>query len=214
MNRLFSFLTAIFFMSSLIACGGSQPERGFTPRGGEEAAAPEKPAEPEKVAEESAAEGMIKINEVTAEEILSYKISGVGKAMAEAIVEYREANGPFRSMEDLDKVPRMGPTMMEKLQGRIDFGNLPADTSASSAAPSTTDPKAAPAKSSTTSGKVNINTGSLEDLMNLKGVGEATAQKIIDYRKAHGPYKSIDELDNVSGIGAAKINGFRDQVTL
>jgi len=82
-------------------------------------------------------------------------------------------------------------------------------------------PQVAGATSSTTtksapkiSGKVNINTASAAELDTLPGIGPAYAGRIIDYRDAHGGFKSIDELDNVKGIGKATIDKFRDMVTL
>ncbi|MGE6650297.1 competence protein ComEA [Shewanella colwelliana] len=48
---------------------------------------------------------------------------------------------------------------------------------------------------------VNINTASAEQLTQLKGVGESKAQAIIEYRKAHGGFKNLDELTQVKGIG-------------
>lgn len=54
------------------------------------------------------------------------------------------------------------------------------------------------------SSKVNINTASLEVLQTLKGVGASTAQRIIDDREANGPYKTIEDLKRVSGIGDKK----------
>jgi competence protein ComEA len=53
-------------------------------------------------------------------------------------------------------------------------------------------------------GKVNINTADATTLQTLTGIGPATAQKIIDYRTANGPFASIEELRNVSGIGEKK----------
>jgi len=49
--------------------------------------------------------------------------------------------------------------------------------------------------------KVYINTATLEQLQTLPGVGPTTAQNILDYRAAKGPFKSLDDLDQVSGIG-------------
>jgi len=49
--------------------------------------------------------------------------------------------------------------------------------------------------------KVYINTATLDQLQTLPGVGPTTAQNIIDYRTAKGPFKSLDDLDQVSGIG-------------
>jgi competence protein ComEA len=61
---------------------------------------------------------------------------------------------------------------------------------------------------------VNINTASLEQLDALDGVGPATAQKIIDYRLASGPFKTIDDIKNVSGIGDAKFAAMKDSITV
>lgn len=50
-------------------------------------------------------------------------------------------------------------------------------------------------------GKVNINTATAEELKTLNGVGDVTAQKIIDYRESSGPFAKPEDLKNVSGIG-------------
>ncbi|MCC6973045.1 MAG: ComEA family DNA-binding protein [Anaerolineae bacterium] len=52
---------------------------------------------------------------------------------------------------------------------------------------------------------VYINTADLEELMRLPGVGEAIAGEIIAYREAHGPFKSLEDLDAVPGIGPARL---------
>ena len=64
-----------------------------------------------------------------------------------------------------------------------------------------------------TSGKININTASKEQLMTLKGVGEKIADRIIEYRKAH-PFKTIEDLMNVKGIGQKKFEKLKDFITV
>lgn len=62
--------------------------------------------------------------------------------------------------------------------------------------------------------KVNINTADLALLDTLPGVGPATAQKIIDYREQVGPFLTIEEILNVSGIGEAKFSAIRELITV
>ena len=61
-------------------------------------------------------------------------------------------------------------------------------------------------------GIVDINSATLADLDALPGVGPSTAQAIIDYRIANGPYASVDDLLNVRGIGPSKLAAMRARV--
>jgi competence protein ComEA len=62
---------------------------------------------------------------------------------------------------------------------------------------------------------VNINKADAAALaQNLNGIGEAKAQKIIEYREQHGGFQSIDELAKVPGIGAKTVERNRDSISL
>ncbi|KGJ82819.1 hypothetical protein GY21_00260 [Cryobacterium roopkundense] len=61
--------------------------------------------------------------------------------------------------------------------------------------------------------KVNINTGAAADLDTLPHVGPMMAQRIIDYRTANGPFSSVDDLRNVTGIGDKTFEALKDLVT-
>lgn len=61
-------------------------------------------------------------------------------------------------------------------------------------------------------GKVNINTAGKEDLMTLSGIGESKAESILLYREKVGPFQSIEELKNVTGIGDAMFARIKDSI--
>ncbi|KAA3659434.1 MAG: ComEA family DNA-binding protein [Chloroflexi bacterium] len=63
-------------------------------------------------------------------------------------------------------------------------------------------------------GLININTADIALLDTLPGIGPSTAQKIVDYRDANGSFSSLEELMNVSGIGEAKFNQVKDAITV
>lgn len=56
---------------------------------------------------------------------------------------------------------------------------------------------------------VNINTATEEELIAVEGIGPALAQRIVTYREEHGSFASIEELDNVKGIGMSLIENIR-----
>jgi len=61
---------------------------------------------------------------------------------------------------------------------------------------------------------VNLNTASKEELQTLPGVGPQVAERILAYREQHGPFKSIEELLEIKGIGIKKLEKIRPLVTL
>jgi competence protein ComEA len=66
----------------------------------------------------------------------------------------------------------------------------------------------------TTGGLLNINTASAADFESLSGIGEVLAAAIVDYRTQNGPFASVDDLEDVSGIGPATLEEIRDQITV
>lgn len=61
---------------------------------------------------------------------------------------------------------------------------------------------------------VNVNTATAEELETLTGIGPSLAQAILDYRAEHGAFETAEDLLNVKGIGEAKLEGFRAEITL
>ena len=71
---------------------------------------------------------------------------------------------------------------------------------------------AAPSTPSGASGKVDLNTATLQQLDVLPGVGPVTAQRILDWRATHGRFNSVDQLREVTGIGQARLARLKDLV--
>ncbi len=63
------------------------------------------------------------------------------------------------------------------------------------------------------SSKININIATISQLVTLPGIGESTAQKIIDYRNEFGPFETIEDIKSVSGIGDATFEEIKDFIT-
>ena len=63
-------------------------------------------------------------------------------------------------------------------------------------------------------GLIDINTASAAELEALPGIGPSTAQKIIAYREANGPFAAIEDIQNVPGIGPATFEGLKDRITV
>ena len=63
-------------------------------------------------------------------------------------------------------------------------------------------------------GPVSLNTATLEQLDTLDGIGPTTAQKILDWRKQHGGFGSVDDLKQISGIGPKRFDALKEKVRM
>lgn len=62
--------------------------------------------------------------------------------------------------------------------------------------------------------KISINNASKEELMTLPGIGESKAKDIVDYRTKNGPFKKLEDLKNIPGIGENVYNNLKENITL
>lgn len=62
--------------------------------------------------------------------------------------------------------------------------------------------------------KININTASKRELLRLPGIGSVLAQRIIEYREANGPFRAIEEIMKVKGIGPKLFDRIKDRITV
>jgi competence protein ComEA len=121
-----------------------------------------------------------------------------GSRIADAIAR---AGGTTRRADA--KLVNLAAPLVDGEQVLVPARIVGSSAGAASAAPGATAAPAAP---------VDLNTATPEQLDALPGVGPVTAQKIVAYREAHGPFTSVDELDAIPGIGPARIADLRGLV--
>ena len=63
-------------------------------------------------------------------------------------------------------------------------------------------------------GRININSASKSELMDLPGIGSVLSERIVDYRKSNGPFSKIEDLRKVSGIGSKRYEAIKDKITV
>jgi competence protein ComEA len=61
-------------------------------------------------------------------------------------------------------------------------------------------------------GPISLNTATARELEQLPGVGPVTAEKIVAHREQHGPFRAVEELTAISGVGPARVEALRDLV--
>ena len=71
---------------------------------------------------------------------------------------------------------------------------------------------AQPAEAPVSPQVVNINTAGVDELDSLPGIGPVLAQRIVDYRTAHGAFRSAEELTQVEGIGQAILENIQNMI--
>lgn len=72
----------------------------------------------------------------------------------------------------------------------------------------------APAASSNSTARININTASASELDTLPGIGKSLADRIVEHRKEHGPFRRVEQLINVRGISDKKFRALQNLVTV
>jgi competence protein ComEA len=149
------------------------------------------------------------------------QLEGIGPRLAERIVTHRKTHGLFRSINDLRQVNGIGPKIFARIQPWI---CVEADISGE---PESVVPQRTPAadrqaatrqrpskkKMGLTGAAINVNQASATELQRLPRIGPVLSQRIIDER-AKAPFKSIDELRRVKGIGPKTLEGLRPYVTV
>lgn len=137
------------------------------------------------------------------------RLPGVGPSLARAIVDSRERDGPFRSQDELLRVPGLGEKKLAQLARYTTLA--PAATVGGrgvEAAGST--PRAPP----TRRGRVDLNRATADELEDLPGIGPAKAAALIRWRERYGRFRRLEDVLAVPGIGPATLERLRPLVAL
>ena len=122
------------------------------------------------------------------------------------IIDAIDAAGGATSKADLQSLNLAAP-VQDGVQVLV-----PAKAPVSGTAPGAT--TGSPGATGSTGALVNINTADATALEALPGIGEVLSQAIVDYRTQNGPFATVDDLENVSGIGPSIMEDVRDIVTV
>ena len=144
--------------------------------------------------EKAAAKAALDLNKATSDEL--QELPGVGEVTAKKIIDGR----PYTKVDDLAKAG-VPARVINSIRSHVRVGEGMA-AKARSKAGGTAEPKAA-------SGKVNLNSATQAALEELPGIGPAHAKAIIEAR----PFKSVDDLARVKGLGKSRIDALKDLVT-
>lgn len=147
-------------------------------------------------------------------------IPGMGDSLAQRVIDHRQRNGSYRSVDDLRLISGIGPRTFDRIRphlfviqnesfvGLDEEEVMPTESKRSMPTASVPSKKLLALKSA-----INVNQANQTELQKLPGIGPKISQRILDER-ARARFKSVDELRRVSGIGPKTLEKLRPYVTI
>ena len=164
------------------------------------------------------------------------KVSGIGEKTADSVVQYRKKHGRINNFKQLDEIPMIGPRRKEILKQNFTI------TEFRSFCPGTSDKirnskfvngssklrydspvatskklsseKTSEKKDSMSLEKTDLNSASKSDLMKISGIGEKTAESVVQYRKKHGRINDFEQLEEIPMIGPRRKEILKQNFTI
>lgn len=121
------------------------------------------------------------------------RLPGIGPVTARALVRHREERGAFEHRGALLRVPGVGPATLERIAPHLALPSRPAGGAAAGR-------------------RLDLNRATEEQLRTLPGIGPHLAAAIVRFRRREGPFREVDELIEVPGVGPARLGTLRDRV--
>lgn len=155
-----------------------------------------------------------------ADHVQLLQLPRVGGQLAQRIEAYRVEHHGFRTVEELRQVQGIGPKLLEKLRPHV-FVEAPASDEEDEPAAQASLPIAAKvekedkplarSKREPLTEPIDVNHATAEELRRLPGIGPALSQRIVDKRQQQ-PFRSVEDLRRVRGIGAKTLDRLRPHV--
>lgn len=139
----------------------------------------------------------IDLNSAALEDLLF--INGIGEVTAGKIIEYANTTG-FYSVDDLIKIDGIGNKKLEAIRPFVTV--IVQNITESSSTDVYENQK-----------QIDLNTATIEELTTIDGIGQVTAEKIVDYARTSG-FNTVEDLLNINGIGEKKLESIRPYVTV
>lgn len=151
----------------------------------------------------------VDVDQAAADELA--RLPRVGPKLARRIVDERDAHGPFGSLEGLGRVPGVGPGLRAGLERSATFSGVARPLATTGGPGGGGTPGRPPARPAGSCGAlpVPLNSATALELDCLPGVGPALAGRIVADRSARGPFREVEELDRVPGIGKRLVDRLR-----
>jgi len=160
----------------------------------------------------------VDLNRANREELL--QLPGVGDHMAARIEDFRKEHGKIRRVDDLNEVPGVGPATMNRLRDWVRVNEEDLEDDGTDEAPpqirkgkSPSTAKAKTAKKANPAGVLDVNLATVEQLLQLEGIGPITAQRIVEERRKK-PFASIDDLQRVPRLKGKILEKIRPFITV
>lgn len=211
-SRALAFIAGLLLLSAAVRVGAAREPVEIPAGGGLDLAAHIEATRAAVSAVERAARPLAageRVDPNTADATELDRLPRVGPAVAARIVQDRERNGRFRTPEDLLRVRGVGARMLEEVRPHLALppgARAPREPRARPPVAGARPPAVPPAAE-----LVDVNRADAETLTTLPGIGPVLAARIVAYRDSAGPFRDLESLQEVSGVGPATVQRLKDR---
>jgi competence protein ComEA len=141
-------------------------------------------------------------------------VPGIGPAAAESILKERGHRGDFKSMDELSDVTGIGAQTVQNLRKRFTISGKRAGAGKPASKGEVRKGSGANKTAETRNSKSDLNRADRDELVSVPGIGPAGAESLLKERGDRGGFKSLDELSDVTGIGAQAVQNLRERFSI